>query len=267
MAPKWKIKVGTDIQLGPDIEWDFENGREQLVLPYTGRYEKLLATMPSNGATIAGFGSLLRVVHVKVKRSGGAKGTMTVTLERDSIGVQPDSELDTPTLEIEWTRIEKALENHPKFDDIHDDHKEQVSEYFGKSDANSRRKIYLALVAVAGEEDGGPVTSIATSAACALILIDLKNIGVDSYIVYTPIIRRTTKKSVAPLTGTCATAILSSADLEEELGAEVPAGYEYLKTADRGTRSGSASRWQRIEEWTGATTVNPILYPVEEWPT
>jgi hypothetical protein len=265
MSAKWKMKAGVSIQKGPDDEWDFENGREQLILTYCGRYELLLANRPIHGAYVAGYGTLLRVIRVKVKKSRGEKGTMTVTLERDSQGYTIESDFDTPTLEVEWARTEKAQESHPKFKDIYDADKEKVAEYFGKSDASSRRTIYLALKTVAGAATGGPVTNAATSAACALLLIDVKNKGADSYVVYSPVVRRTTKKSVAPLTGTCATEVLSAEDLEDVVGEPVPAGYEYIKTADRGTRSGSASRWQRIEEWTGATDVDDVIYPVGVW--
>lgn len=261
----WKVKPGVSVQRGPEDEWAFENGREQLILQFCGRYDLLLATRPVHGANVAGFGATLRVISVKVKKSRGGKGTMTVTMERDSQGSPIDEDFGEPTLEVEWCRGEKSLDGHPKFVGIYQVDKEKVAEYFGKSDANSRRLIYLALQAAAGASTGGPVTNAATSAACALLLIDAKNKGAESYVVYSPVVRRTTKKSVAPLTGTCATEVLSAGELEDVVGEPVPADYEYIKTADRGTRSGSASRWQRIEEWTGATDVDDIIYPVGAW--
>jgi len=75
-------------------------------------------------------------------------------------------------------------------------------------------------------------------------------LGQESYEDYAPVVRRSTTY----VNGLPAT---SSAGLKDNPPTFTggPTGYEWRKTADRATRAGGQTRWERVEEWTGAIKV------------
>ncbi len=84
----------------------------------------------------------------------------------------------------------------------------------------------------------------------AKALVDRLKRGQDTYVVYAPVARRTTKFSTKAGNTRCGF-------LSNPPGDAAVAGYLYLKTADRSTRD---RNWTRSEEWTGADEIDTEIY-------
>ena len=74
--------------------------------------------------------------------------------------------------------------------------------------------------------------------------------GVESYLVFAPVVTRVSEYEGRPQTGGCG-----------KIGAPdaAVAGYAYLKTADRAVQNDKKS-WTRTEQWTGADKWDADIY-------
>lgn len=259
----WRLKQGVTLAKGPELVQEFENGATRTEFAVRGRYSVLIANRPPHGAYVAGYSG--RVVKVVCRRErGGQAGTMTITLDDEVAGSPLTNDFDQETLEIDWVEVSKPLESHPKFKDIHAEHKELLAEY-ATADAERRTKIRETLEDEAGDTEPGPIGTPDESAAVALLLLEKKNAGYENYLEYVPIVSRTRNVSAPSLDEECAAEILTAAALAELIGTAVPES-EYLKSCDRQTRSGENRRWQRQEQWKGSDEWDADIYPVGEWP-
>lgn len=206
---------------------------------FTGPYEDLVDNEPGINDVMEGFGGeiLVKTVETIPLEAGPAgPGRMTVTAD-DKSDAPPDDGGGHPpsTIEIEWVQLEKSITEHPYFTNA--------------LTADAINQIVTA--AEAGDPlpafGGGGGQTEATG------LYNRLRQGVDSYLVFSPVVRKTTPLTDKP-TGQSAGS--------REAPPETPSGtWEYLKTADRSVSPGQDSKWERVEEWTGADVWDPILYP------
>lgn len=78
--------------------------------------------------------------------------------------------------------------------------------------------------------------------------------GIESYFAPAPLTRKTTRGGSMPSVSSVGTRSATA----PATGA--PAGYEWLKSADRGIRQAPAMGWERVEEWLGAKEIDADLY-------
>lgn len=240
VAPKWKGTKELKEQPGsPD--WDF--GRENTCTrTFVGPYATALAKRPVRGAKMADMPTDYRVDRVRVTRMSGGRGQMVVTLSAggDTAATQT---IDGPQLEIEWANVDKPIESHPNFKDLTESDREAIAGYFATSVAEERAA-YKAQI----------------GAAAAWTLFRLKLKGVESYMVFGPVVRKSSTQNLPATTNSC------GQKGEPDATVPHPTGYQWLKTADRCTRSGRNGNWQRDQEWTGADEWSDDIYPVPEVP-
>jgi len=200
---------------------------------------------------MADLGGTFEVTHVKVKRAPGGKGILTISTSRAvSEGDTTGTSQDEPVYEVDWIEVSKALETHPIYQ-------------AGGAQALSSTD-FAALSAWENEDDyelraafkflDKEDTEISLSAHAQHIAAKKLN-GIDSYVVYSPVVRATTYSVKRPITEACG--VRSTPPSE----AEAPSGYVWIKTGDRRRKSANQGKWQRDEEWTGAESVDEDLYP------
>lgn len=233
----------------------YENTKdgERFTLVYGGPYSALVAGAPARNVNVIGINPAFFVDNVRVEKQTGGRGVMTVVMVTN-----PDPGLNgDPVSEIEWIEVQKKLESHPIFrepgaDTLHpnaglyplnDADLDAIEEWNNAPTATLRTKAYEAAVDTAAK----PALS-----GNAHHLIDRLKRGQDSYVLYSPHARKTTKNATQPNTSYCG--------YISDPPAEVRApGYVYLQTGDRGTRD---RNWTRTIEWTGADFIDNELYPV-----
>lgn len=229
-------------------EWDYVSGKTTCVRVFEGPYSKCLTAKPTLFAPMTGFPATMRVISVKIKRQPGNKGVLTITLEQSTTVSPPDEEeSNEPQYELEWREIEKPIEQHPNLknkddsDIITDAHMTKVEEYFSTKSPQSRKEIYDGLTGDSGTK--------------AKWLINKRRRGVESYVLYAPVVKVTYESQYSAKGTNCGKII------DPPAASGAPTNYKYLQTADRSTRSGSKGRWQRCKEYTGAEFWDAELYP------
>jgi hypothetical protein len=76
------------------------------------------------------------------------------------------------------------------------------------------------------------------------------NLGLESYEDFAPVARKVTAYAGGPPSST------QAGDKNTPTGIPgLPSGWEWRKSADRSMRAGGQTRWERVEEWTGAQKV------------
>ena len=223
---------------------------------YAGPYETCLAKRPKQGTVCSTPLGSFKLASLKIVRAPGGRGIMTITSEHandDCLAI--DGLIRDYEEEIDWAVVEKAIEEHPRYALVEDETSEQavltaddlelVRQYFDTTSSAERKKQRKVL------KDG---TTASKKRAYELLL---KKLRVESYNVYVPVVRRTSESLQPPVTRACG-------KRETPPTKKYPQGYEYLKTADRGSRSGPKGRWRRSEEWTGCYLVDRDLYEVAE---
>ncbi|PTY03894.1 hypothetical protein DB346_03020 [Verrucomicrobia bacterium LW23] len=234
--PVWNGSHELEEQPGsPD--WNFQAGREQVTRVWQGPYESCLAARPPMNQAMSGTPADLLVSNARVVHMEGGKGELTVTLSKEGRGdSEEEEEPYQAKYEVEWLRVEKKLESHTYFRDLTTSDLDKLREWEGKDKASERATAYAALSSLAKE------------------LADKKARGQDTYLIYTPIARRTMLVNNMPTVTPCGVRENPPA------GCKAPSGYDYLKTACRGTKTGTFGRWELIEEWTGVDEWDPDIY-------
>lgn len=218
--------------------WQFSPEKTTCTRIYRAPYDVALSQRPTLSATMPDLDASLAIEGVQLTKKAGGIGEMIVTLGTIPFAGFPGSGQPEPVYEIEWTQIQKRIEQHPKFSDIDRALLAKIEDALSERD-DAKRDALLAEIA-ADEK--------------AILLYEKKLKGVDSYLIFAPVARRTSYTRLKPNTGGCG-----------QVGAPpgaigAPSGYEWLKTADRCIKQGRW--WERVEEWTGAEDVDDDLYPV-----
>jgi hypothetical protein len=199
---------------------------------YRGPFSALDSAQPGVGQTVDG--SIGKVETVEIQPDGAGTdgpGTMIVTLADDQV-----------TFEVDGATLEKPLERHPLYNAggdkaLTDADLDKIATWKNASNAAERATAYAAL------SDN------------AKHFVSKLRRGQESYLVPAPVARKTTRSYVKPTTATIG-----------KRGApggfpDIPEGYEWLKTNDKGIKQGARASWERVEEWTAADTWDHDIYP------
>lgn len=208
-----------------------------------GRYADLKTQVPARGSTYDG----LTVVHSELLPAKGGMALLTVT-GTDSSASRHTGDNDAPGIdhEVEMALLEKPILCHPKFKA----YAEQVTMW---RDGNPALRSAFKY-----EDENHDIQSLNGHALDVAKLI-LK--GVESYLVFAPVARRTTssEKPAVKAFGAVGGKAGKIDDPPGKLLAMVAGSWKWLKTEDRAVeRSGGGS--QRIEAWTGADDWEEELY-------
>jgi hypothetical protein len=242
-TPRWKgSQALTEQPTSPTFESTKEGPRYTRV--WRGPYAKCISDQPARLQTMAGTPSDFKVDTVRIAKQPGGSAEMTVTLT--PAPVEDYTTENNETLELDWVEIQKDIRTHPMFGSLFasshpsanefvltEDDQRAVAEWETASTAADKATKYTALTAHAKE------------------LAKRLQRGQDSYVVYAPLCRRTTKNAARPTKTRCGKSDNPPAAIKVD-------GYKYIKTADRSTRDRT---WTSVEEWTGADEVDTKVYP------
>jgi hypothetical protein len=253
-SPLWR--GSKEITEAPDSpKWDFQLEDTICVRVFYGPYATCLAKKPLNNQKMNDVG--MYVVNVKVNKQAGGKGEMIVTLGQYA-GFTTGLTAGVPAkVERDYIATDRKLEAHPRY------------AYNETGAVGAKELSMLDLVQLKKWEDESNSALRAafkftdgtekTLSENAQDFARKKLKGQDSYTVYVPVLRRTSTWNVAPPGETCGKRIEASA-LPADIKALAPAGYAWLKTADRSPQSGRSGRYERFEEWTGFDSIDADIY-------
>ena len=247
-------KGSSELQEQPNSpDWNFAEAEQvTCTRTFSGKYSTALSSRPEIGSAMAGYANL-EVVSANVKKRGPF-GDLTVVA----------ATIGATKFEIDWVEIQKPLYQHPMFlaagakaltdaDRIHVEWWEacpdaEVKAAFAYFNNNAQ---FISI-------DGGEVNASARSIALennALFYAQKLAKGIDSFVVYAPVARKTAVTVERPKK-----AEAGFRQTPDGFTDGLPAGYMWLKTADRFARSGTHGRWERVEEWTGAESIDTDIY-------
>lgn len=248
-------QVGTlIIYESPDSpQWKFAE-HDTCVRTFTGPYADLFAMRPPRGEPMEGTGDNMLVQDSTLKRSKLGQGTLTVNLAGSNPATgssDPDDPLST-LIEIDWVAVQKDLRTHPAFTadgsyPIDTIGWARIEKWKNEQDETLKSAMKYR------PADGSAAVDLTDDQKIVAGMI-LK--GVDGYNLYAPVVRKTTVFPLQPGSGTAG----FIQQMNQVIAYDIPAGYEWLKTACRLVQQQDRT-WQRTEEWTGAEKWDPILYP------
>jgi len=218
-----------------------------------GMYDGLLLEVPLKGVE---FQTGWWVSRAQLVQGPGGTGTMTVTLvDNEAASDDPWSYGQPPIIEIEWSRIEKPLQANTiilmsQSDGDKGTFVDEIEAW--RNSPQQRRRLYQIpksnLNREANPNDDNDWVSI--NALAKKVAQKIAK-GIEGYLVFSPIITRTTVTLGKPTTGGCGT-------ITENPPNKIN-GYVYLKVADT-ARQQSDGTWQRVEQWQGADDWDEDLY-------
>ncbi|MCL2464718.1 MAG: hypothetical protein FWF28_06590, partial [Micrococcales bacterium] len=181
-------------------------------------------------------------------------GKLTVTLAQDPPPAADAWDPGQPPIhEIDWARLEKPIQGsrltsgytgQPLQDGIDE------LEAWRNSPQQRRRRYEIPRGDLHREADPNTDSDWQGLGSPALPLAKKIAAGTESYLVFSPIISRTTVTLSRPATGGCGTIQAPPFAI---------AGYVYLKVADT-ARQQADGTWQRTEQWQGADKWDEDLY-------
>jgi hypothetical protein len=227
-----------------------------MTLKYEGLYADLLAEEPAQGSQWAEDPRFL-VETVSTERKKGKLGETTVTYLAD-LSLSYNEEEKNVKLEIVWQRNDAPLVFKNEF---------ALDSYLGDAQGNAALEalnlIEDYLQARSAAKRAAIFTIIQGMGAAAVKFLELRRKGVDSYLRFLPICRKT---SLSVLRPTTIGAFLGVIQAPSFLGvgypasiktgnpltlAEVTEALTYVKMRDDATKTGRNKKWERIEEWHG----------------
>lgn len=262
MAIKWRGHKRLRKQA--ELDWDFQGSKTVVGISYVGPYAQCLASRPAHGSELADM-SGYRVTNSKVRRQAAGIGRLTITAESSSaeVGTGDNNDATSTQLEKESGQLEKPVKQHPMYATggskvLSDDDWAAIERWENETDQTIRK-----LFKYRPRPEADP-TFLYTLSDNAKHLAARLLKGRDSYLLFQPVLRKTTNHPREPETGDCATtgAPTGFARLPQrktEGGTSVD--YVWIKTADRATNSGENNTWQRMQEWTGFDEVDTDFYP------
>ena len=276
-APVWR--GSTAIKEAPDsMQLRMENGKSTCVRKFHGPFNTLVAQQPEYNDSMTGIDESYKVASLTITRMGGRKGSMVVTLTkrtRSELAVLNDPVTD-PEIELEWAQLEKPLLTHSIYRDESDPDGAGTKTLtwedrtaLGKWESESDLKVKAGTHADCENDRGGyhdADNNVQELSENAWHYAQKVLNGVESYLVFQPVVRRTREylREISDASG--ARELFTAAELKVEIDADVPdlstdgKAWVYMQTADTCTRSGESGRWRRVEEWTGAESWDPDLY-------
>ncbi len=219
------------------------------IYAFRGPSATIIPVLPAIGSTWLDLYPVDRVSDNQIGVSDYSDAFVE-TYQIDSETTTEKTDDQYPFFEIDQVQIEKALKQHPSFISFAAADWQAVNAWDVETDhvLRSAYQYYLR------DKDGLAVGSVATltgttsSGQKAYAYLRLR--GVESFLDFAPVVRKSSRYlgSAAP----------DSVDTGQKTDAPTyaPTGYEWLKTADRVSKSGSRGiEWIRQEEWTGARKV------------
>lgn len=155
-----------------------------------------------------------------------------------------------PYFEIDYVQIEKNIKQHPDFITFTDADMVAINAWEAEVNQDFKSKYQYRLRDEENKPTGETLTLSGTTSAGQKAYAYLRLRGVESFLDFAPVVRRTSKYfgSSAPAS--------SDAGQKTTAPTYAPSGYEWLKTADRINKQGTRGiEWLRQEEWTGARKV------------
>lgn len=221
-------RIGSTIEprLTPDSpQWEEGNDRAQCTMKYVGSYDALQASRPAQGSAPEGAPSGYKVQNVAVHKTGPAgQGMMVVTLAYESTKD-----------EILWNQVQVPLKRHPMYQEGGEHALTPTDWAHVQGWEQARKRTATNFV----DDDGN--TIVLSESARHLIGKLLR--GIESYLDFYPVARRTTVRTIELIADDCGRR--SSPPFV------VPFGYDWLKTNDYVGKSGTGRSFERIQEWTG----------------
>jgi len=218
-----------------------------------GMYDALKIMMPAKGVE---FQAQWWVSRAQLAQGPGGTGTLTVTMvDNEAAADDPWGAGNTPVIEIEWARIEKPLQSNPKITSGYSGNTLQTLidevEAWRNSPQQRRRLYQIPKSNLNREANPNDDNDWITLTGKSLNISKKIAAGIEGYLVFSPIITRTTVTLGKPTTGGCGT-------ITENPPNKIN-GYVYLKVADT-ARQQSDGTWQRVEQWQGADAWDEDLY-------
>jgi len=220
---------------------------------FVGSYDQCLAVKPRPGSLVPGFAGFVVDSPVEVEKLDGAAGRLTYSATTPTINSTNDE--SSPLFEIDWTQIQKRIEEHPIFAQavgsqsagtyaLTPTDRAAIKNWQSLADTNATAYQNLQFVATPG---GSPQNLSNNAQELATRLMR----GQDSYVLYSPVVHATTYSKDRPQTGGCGAPATPPYPLDLQ-------GYVFLKTADRASYNGKI--WTRVQEWTGADWIDTAIY-------
>ena len=238
--------MATSYKGNTDVRLAWESGRktrgdiDTLTLIKKGKYADLEAIVPTKGTDlITGY----TVDTAVLDPARGLMGTLTITLaEKDgsTSGTQPTGSV-TSVVGTKMAQLEKPLLTHPNYTSEETSIAEKILLWKAEPDSILRAQYQYKTI------DG-----VATLAGLDLQAAKKIMKGVESYLMFVPVVTRTTtwkaRKSPSADIGKISVPPVS-----------VPGSWVYLKTADE-CQQQSDKKYVQTEEWTGSLEWDTDLY-------
>lgn len=227
-------------------------------IEYIGPKSDLESARPTNSA---GWGNYPgRVNNTDLQPIDGTdKATLTVSMEsfyEFDTGTDDKAVGDAveETLEVEWVKFDRSFYEHEEFaPEGSGTYKLTSGDIISiqKWEQEENRTLKEAYKWQDDSDVGGGAGIVELSANAKMFARGIE-LGQEVWEDFIPVIRRTTNFYNGPPGE-------SKAGLEDAAGvpkfAGGPTGYEWRKTADRAIKGDGQTRWERVEEWTGATKI------------
>ena len=192
--------------------------------------------------------------HLEPGPGGTAKLTLSLTDTQETESEEGEEGEEEVTYEIEWSRIEKPIQVNPIITSGYegDDLQKGIDELeaWRNSPQQRRRRYEIPKTDLNREPNADDSNDWQALSALAKKLAVKIAAGIESYLVFSPVISRTSKTSQRPTTGGCG---------KIQTPANAIGGYVYLKVADSAVQQADGS-WRRVQQWQGADKWDTDLY-------
>ncbi len=216
-------------------------------IEYVGSQSTLESAIPSNNTAWGEYAGIV-VSSELTPLPGTDQAELTVVTEFvfDSGDGSESGTAQEVSYEVEWVMFQRSLFEHPEFavggGGTYELDAEDIAaiDAWENSPPSIKKEFYYE-----ENNSGKPLSANARKFA------EGRNLGQESWEDYAPVIRVTTRY----VNGLPATSDAGLIDSSPPDFSGRPSGYEWRKSADRSVKSGGQSRWDRVEEWTGALKV------------
>jgi hypothetical protein len=269
MAHQTPVWIGstaiTECPDSPIVEYDAN--RFMVTRHYEGPYDAVMANQPVNGQSWQDFPAAVTITKVTITPKPGAIAHIEVYGETPGTGNS-----ETPTYEIEWVEIDRALILNPryltggamaltstdqamlqKWEEEDNPVLKNAFQYKVPQDNNNPG---TGSAAPTGTTTVNGVTfNVYTLSSEAQDYAAKRLQGEESYRLWAPVARQTIETYDLPSADPCG--VIEAPP--SAIGA--PTGYTYQRSAQRATKTGRYGKWQQQQEWQGFDYIDPDLYP------
>lgn len=226
----------------------------------SGKYN--LLEVPEKGSLYTYKGVELRVVSTRLRHERAGLGTLTISLaDKDSSGGGGSgSEEPNETIEIDYTLVNKPLEQHPRYVSIFTSDDEDI--IAARTAIELWRNLDLSAIArkmryhypIVAEPDPGNDDHWSALGGLYREFCEKIMLGIEAPFEQVPIVRRTSTLQAPPSS--------SMAGMRENPPQTYAiTGKSWLKTADRAVRRSRRGAWERTEEWAAFDYLDEDIYP------